>query len=76
MRATSAICDAAAYLEETQELDVRGVRVRLCHTRQQRLLGAGGRDLFELQAGTALQRWMRCSCCAQYVPWQLWPNAL
>ena len=39
------ICDAAAYLEETQQLDVRGVRVRLRHVRQQRLLGAGGRDL-------------------------------
>jgi hypothetical protein len=35
--------------------------------RQQRLLGAGGRELRELQAGTALQRWMRCTVCAQYV---------
>ena len=54
-------CDAAAYLEETQKLDVRGVRVRLHHVRQQRLLGsgAGGRDLRELQAGTALQRRVR-----------------
>ena len=69
------ICDAAAYLEETQQLDVRGVRVRLRHVRQQRLLGsvAIDRDLFELQADTALQRWMRCSCCAQCVPRQLWP---
>jgi hypothetical protein len=43
--------------------------VRLCHVRQQRLLGsvAIDRDLLELQAGSALQRWMRCSCCAQYV---------
>ena len=69
------ICDAAAYLEETQQIDVRGVRVRLRHARQQRLLGsvAIDRDLFELQAGTALQRWMRCSCCAQRVRRQLWP---
>ncbi len=49
------ICDAAANLEETQELNIRGVRVRLRHVRQQRLLGAGGRDPFELQADTALQ---------------------
>jgi aryl carrier-like protein len=35
--------------------------------RQQRLLGAGGLDLRELQAHPALQRWMRCSSCAQYV---------
>ena len=39
------IGDAAAYLEETQLLDVRGVRVRRRHSRQQRLLGAGGRHL-------------------------------
>ena len=44
-----------ARLEETQQLDVRGVRVRLHHVRQQRLLGAGGRDLRELQADTALK---------------------
>ena len=69
------ICNAAAYLEETQQLDVRGVRVRLRHVRQQHLLGsvAIDRELLELQADTALQRWMRCSCCAQYVPWHLWP---
>ena len=36
---------ATAYLEETQQLDVQGVRVRLRHVRQERLLGAGGRDL-------------------------------
>ncbi len=64
------ICDAAAYLEETQKLDVRGVRMRLRHARQQRLLGAGGRNLRELQADTALQRWMRCGC-ARYAR-QLW----
>ncbi len=34
------ICNAAAYLEETQKLDVRGIRVRLRHVRQQRLLGS------------------------------------
>jgi hypothetical protein len=69
------IGDAAAYLEEMQQLDVRGVRVRLRHARQQRLLGsvAIDRDLRELQADTALQRLMRCSCCSQYAPWQLWP---
>ncbi len=39
------IWDAAVYHEETQQLDVRGVRVRLRHVRQERLLGAGGRDL-------------------------------
>ena len=51
------IGDAAAYLEETQQLDVRGVRVRLRHVRQQRLLGsvAIDRDLCELQADAALQ---------------------
>ena len=61
-------------LEETQQLDVRGVRVRLRHVGQQRLLGsvAIDRDLRELQADTALQRWMRCSCCAHRVPRQLW----
>ena len=61
---------ATAYLEETQQLDVRGVRVRLRQVRQQRLLGsvAIDRELLELQADTALQRWMRCSCCAQYAP--------
>jgi hypothetical protein len=64
------IGDAAAYLEETEQLDVRGVRVLLRHVRQQRLLGSGGRELRELQADTALRRWMRCSCCAQYVPQQ------
>ena len=68
------ICDAAAYLEETQQLDVRGVRVRLRHVCQERLLGAGGRDLLKLQPNTALQRWMRCSCCAQCVPWQPRPT--
>ena len=69
------ICDAAASLEETQQIDVRGVRVRLRQVRQQRLLGsvAIDRDLRELQADTALQRWMHCSCCAQRVPRQLWP---
>ena len=69
------ICDAAAYLKETQKLDVQGIRALLHHVRQQCLLGsvAIDRDLLELQAGTALQRWMRCSCCAQHVPWQLWP---
>ncbi len=51
------IGDAAAYLEETQQLDVRGVRVRLRHVRQQRLLGsvATDRNLCELQADSALQ---------------------
>ncbi len=46
-----------AYLEETQLLDVRGVRVLCRHVRQQRLLGsgAGGRELRELQAGSAAQ---------------------
>ena len=39
------ICDAAAYLEETQQLDVRGVRALRRHVRQQRLIGADGRDL-------------------------------
>ena len=67
------IRDAAAYLEETQQLDVRVVRVRLRHVCQERLLGAGGRDLLKLQAGAALQRWMRCSCCAQCVPRRLCP---
>ena len=50
------ICDAASYLEEMQQLDVRGVRVRHRQYRQQRLLGAGGLDLRELQADTALHR--------------------
>ena len=65
------ICNAAAYLEETQKLDVRGVRVLLRHVRQQRLLGsvAGGRYLFELQASTALSTAMDavqllCIVCA------------
>ena len=67
------IGNAAAYLEETQQLDVRGVRVRLRQVRQQRLLGsvAIDRDLRELQADTDLQRWMQCSCGAQRVPRQL-----
>ncbi len=39
------IGDAAAHLEETQQLDVRGVRVLNRQYRQERLLGAGGRDL-------------------------------
>ena len=48
---------ATARLEETQQLDVRGVRVRLRHVGQQRLLGsvASGRNLRELQADTALK---------------------
>ena len=48
---------ATARLEETQQLDVRGVRVRLRHVGQQRLLGsvAIDRDLRELQADTALK---------------------
>ncbi len=56
MRATCAICDAAAYLEETQKLDVRGVWVLLRHVRQQRLLGSVAVDCdpFELQAGAAM----------------------
>ena len=70
------IGDAAAHLEETQKLDVQGIRVLLRHVRQQRLLGsvAGGRDLFQLQADTALQRWMRCSCtvCSAAVTNSLW----
>jgi hypothetical protein len=54
-----------ARLEDTQKLNVRGAAFGALrrHVRQQRLLGsvAGGRDLRELQDGTALQRWMRCS---------------
>ena len=57
-----------ARLEETQKLDERGVRVLRRHAGQQRLLGAGGRDLRELQAGTALQRVdavpQLCAVCA------------
>ena len=64
-RATSA--RPTAYLEEMQQLDVRGVRGFLRHNRQQRLV-----DQRELQAGTALQRWMRCSCCAAAVKNSLW----
>ncbi len=47
------ICDAAVYLEETQQLDVRGVRILLRHVRQQRLLGSGGRELRKLPADSA-----------------------
>ena len=60
MHATSAHLRRCAYLEETQQLDVRGVRVRLCHVRQQRLLGVGGRDLRELQAGSAAAMGAQC----------------
>jgi hypothetical protein len=39
------IWNAAAYLEKTQQLDIRSIRVLLRHVRQQRLFGAGDRDL-------------------------------
>jgi hypothetical protein len=71
---------STARLEETVKLDLRGVRVLRRHVRQQRLLGggAGDRDLCELQAGTAVQRWMRCGCRTWYVrqprPTVLLPN--